>query len=392
ARRLERLVIICNALLTKSRILKNNSLLEDFIKKTKPSIVSFYNNILEYVKLDEIQKEAIEEIQKENPDWKKIEKARNLMPTLKSKTKIQKESINEDALSDYEELKKLKNKKRTSEEEKRYRELVNKPIDTMRTSRTASIEKERSGEGSFVDRGIALIQHNPRLQRYIWTQMNKAGIKYPFVIKRYGTMIQVSINPEIPKEVKEKIDLNTIANDVMDKIKQKFQHKYNRWAFKIIEKESGGHKGITNIAGLGTLGIMRKKDREELKYLKTLEDRVKKLKKRKLTKNELEQLDKAEYLLKKRDILNELDKEYYTKLKRTLDITIESLMPKTFKRLQELKDKKEKEAEKRSQIIDEIQEEFLKILKENFGDIKLTGGEKEYEFENLKNLFSSILD
>lgn len=357
ARRLERLGILCNALLTKSGILKNTSLLEQFVKETKPSIVSFYNNILKYVRLHDIQEEAIEELEKENPDWGKIEKSRRRMPTLKSKSKIQRhvESINEEALEDEEELERLKAKgsKRTKEEEKRFKELINKPIENLRQRRAATAEKERSGEGSFEDRGIALIQHNPHLQRYLWTQMNKAGVKFPFVIKRYGTMIQVAANPELPEVVKKKVDLNEVANDVMKMIRDKFQNKYNTWAFKIIDSERGGHKGITNIPAFGTLGIMKKDDRGRLKYLQSLEDRIKKLKSKK---------DMGE------------------------------LMPKKAKELEELEAKKKKFAEKRTQIMNEVENEFIRILDEKFGDVNLKGGEKEYEFEDIETLFRSVLN
>ena len=345
-RRLERLGIICNALLTKSGLLKNTSLLDEFIKQTKPTIVSFYNNILKYVRLNDIQQEAIKEFEKKDPDWEKIEKSRNRMPTMRSKTRIQpqSESINEGALEDEEEREalKAKGKNRTKDEEERLKELINKPIDVIRKRRAAAAEKERTGEGTFEKRGIALIQRNPRLQRYLWTQMNKAGVKFPFVIKRYGTMIQVAANPELPDEVKEKVDLNEVANDVMKMIKNKFQNKYNTWAFRIIDSERGGHKGITNIPAFGTLGIMKKDDRGRLKYLKSLEDRIKKLKgKRKMGE----------------------------------------LMPEKAKELEKLLAKKKKFAEKRTQIMNEVEEEFIRILDEKFGEIELKGGSKEYEFE-----------
>lgn len=391
ARRLERLGIISNALLTKTNLLKNDSLLEDFIKKTQPSIVSFYNNLLKYVRLDKIQSEAVKELSKENPDWEAVEKSRLLMPTMKSKIEIQpkNESLNESALEDWEELERLKNKNRNTEEEKRYRELINQPIDKLRKSRAKAARKEREGEGSFEDRGIALIQHNPRLQRYLWTQMNKAGVKYPFVIKRFPTLIQIAINPEIPQEIKEKIDLNAIAGDVMEKIKDKFQTKYNSWAFNIIEKERGGHKAITNLPAFGTLGIMKKKKREELKYLEALENRVKKIRDhRDLSPEKKERLNKALEMLDNKDT-KPLDREYYEKLVRRLKPEMETLMPAKAKRLKELKVEKEQESEKRTQIMDEIEEEFIKILKQNFSDIHLTGGDEEWEFtESLDNILS----
>lgn len=382
--RLERLGIICNALLTKSGILNDNSLLEDFIKKTQPSIASFYNNILKYVRLNDIQEEAIRELRKENPDWEMIEKARKIMPTQKAKNRIQKgSSFNESALKDYEELEQLRSKKRTKEEEERYRELINKPIEKMKKSRAEDVEKERSKDTSFLKRGSALIQHNPRLQRYIWTQLNTKGMKYPFVIKRYSTFIQIAVNPDLPKEVKETIDLGQIADEVMKSVQNKFENKYNSWAFKIINKERGGHKGITNIPALGTLGLMKKADREELKYLQSLESRVKKLKtsNRELSDEDKKKLEKAQEMLSKD--LSDVDREYYEKLEKLLSSPMRKFMPNKLDRLVDLKDKKKYFAKKRTEIMDEIIEEFIRQFEAKFNpkDIKISGGKKEYEFE-----------
>lgn len=412
ARRLERLGIICNALLTKSGILKNSSLLEEFIKKTKPSIVSFYNNMMDYVRLNDIQDEAIKEIAKENPDWDKIERARKAMPSKRAASKIQasgektparsriraiekNEDIDEGALEDYEELQKLKKKgdKRTEEEEERYKELVDQPISQLRSRRAASAEKAKSS-GDLVPKGAVVLQSNPRLQRYLWTQMNKAGLKYPFVIKKYATFLQVAVNPELPSAVKDYVDLGAVATDVMTEVRKKFENKYNSWAFKIIEKERGGHKGITNIPALGTLGLMKKADREELKYLESLEDRIKKLKtlgSRKLDEKDKEKLKKARQMLK-RKTATDVDKEYYAKLEKILAPTMEKMMPEKAERLKELKNKKKESAKKRKEIMEEIIEEFQRQFKKKFKaqedvpvigktNVKLTGGRKEFEFE-----------
>jgi hypothetical protein len=455
SRRLERLGILCNALLTKSNILKNTGLLSSFIKETQPSIVSFYNNILKYVRLNKIQDEAIKEISKENPDWDKIEKSRKAMPSQKAKEDIKtpaklsakhriravekNEDIDEGALEDEEELQNLKKKgtKRTDEEEKRYKELVNKDIDILRARRETSAEKAKTS-GDFKPRGATITQTNPKLQRYLWTQMNKKGLKHPFVIKKYATFIQIAINPELPKVVKDYIDLGKVAKNVLSKVRNKFGNRYNDWAFNVIEKESGGHKGITNISGLGTLGLMKKADREELKYLESLESRINSLKNlgsRKLDEKDKEKLDNARKMLKKktttpeekekyqkivdelsidkktlssddkerlkeakkmlrRTTMTDLDKEYYTKLEKTLAPTMEKMMPEKAKRLKELKTKKENTANIRKKIMREIIEEFQNEFEEKFKatreglpligktPIKLEGGKKEYELEN----------
>ncbi len=391
--RMERLGILCNALLSDSKILKNNSLLETFIKMTKPSIISFYNNIIEYIRLNNIQEEAIKELRKEHPDWDMIERSRRIMPTQKTKNRIHKgASFNESAIDDYEELNTLKGRKRTREEQERYQQLIDRPLNKIRAVRASSIEKERSKDTTFLKRGSTLIQQNPRLQRYIWTQLNTNGLKYPFIIKRYATFIQISNNPELPQEVRDKIDLGEVANEVMRIVQEKFENKYNSWSFDIINKEKGGHKGITNIPALGTLGLMKKTDREELKYLKSLEKRVRALKKRRsLNDGDKAKLEKADEMLDNPDI-SELDREYYKKLHKYLSHPMKILMPEKLDRLIELKDKKKYFSKKRTEIMDEIIEEFINQFEKQFGaskeeptmgDVEIGGGKKEYEFESV---------
>jgi len=393
---MERLGIISNALLSKSGILKDNSLLEDFIKKTKPTMISFYTNILHYVRLNDIQEEAIKELRKEKPDWDMIERSRRVMPTQKAKNRIQKgASFNESAIDDYEELEKLKNKKRNKEEDARYKKLMSGPIDKMRAARAETIKKEKGKETGFERRGSTLIQNTSRLQRYIWTQMNTKGMKYPFVIKKYPTFIQIAVNPDLPDDIRDKIDLGEVSNDVMKEIRTKFENKYNKWAFDIIDSEKGGHKGITNIPALGTIGIMKKADREELKYLKSLNDRIKKLSKarKEMSSEDKIKLEKAKQMLDNKEI-KEVD---YDKLEKLLSSPMKAIIPGKFERYRELKDKKKYYAKKRVEIMDEIVEEFINQFEKKFGaskdipvmgknkDVKLSGGKKEYEFEGMIN-------
>ena len=382
SRRLERLGILCNALLTKSGLLKNDSLLEEFIKKTSPSIVSFFNNILLYTRLDDLQKEAIKELGSKDPDWVAINKIRDIMPTDKSRNMIQ-PGLSESRLDDYEELQSLRNKDRTKEEEERYRELIDEPINKLRKSR-AEKAKAAKGNDDFEIKRTTLIQHNARLQRYLWTQMNKAGIKFPFIIKRFATFIQIAINPELPSEVKEKIDLNVVAKEVMTNVRDKFENKYNTWAFNIISGEMGGHPGITNIPALGTLGLMKKADREELKFLKSLKDRVSKLKSYKpdLNDEDKESLDKISELLKDDDLSN-INKDKYTQLKKYFKAPMRQLIPNKYEELVDLTKKKKYFAKRRTEIMDEIIEEFVKQLEDKFGTLEIPGGKKEYEFESL---------
>lgn len=402
--RMERLAILCNALLVYSKIVDNEGLMSQFIKETKPSLVSFYNNILKYNKLSKIQKEAIEELRKKDPNWEMVEKSRDLMPNIKSKMKIKrgnkmpmKDKIQEGALEDYEETETLKKKgaKRTEAENKRYKELVNKPIDDVRARRDDVMKAAKDSE-KFESKGATLIQKDGKMQRYIWTQLNKKGLKHPFVIKRYPTFIQVSVNPELPENIKKHIDLNKIRLEVLKRVRDWYGNKYNKWAFDIIDKESGGHKGITNISGLGTLGIMPKRNRERLKELQKIEKRIGDLKtygEGKLSPEDLKKLEIAEKMLANKD-LPKNEREHYEKLQKILMPTMERLMPGKAKEMKHLLDARIEYAKERTLIMDDIEIYFIEAFKKYFNasrdkpvmgknsDVKLTGGRKEYALES----------
>lgn len=402
--RMERLAILCNSLI--GEIADNDTLLPNFIKNTKPSLVSFYNNLLKLVRLNNVQMEAIKELGKIKPNWEKVEKARELMPTLKSKMAITRDPkvpyrdkvkpIEEGALEDYEKLEKLKKKgsKRTEKEQEQYLELVNKPFNIQREITKNSIERAKQ-PGMLVSKGATLVQNDSKIQRYIWTQMNKKGLKHPFVIKRYSMFIQIAVNPELPDNIKELIDLNKIRIEAMEEVKKKHMNKFNKWAFDIVEKESGGHKGITNISGLATIGLMPKADRERLKELETLKQRISDLRvygRGKLSEEDKEKLKKARDILKKKDI-DDATKHYYQKLEKILMPTMERLMPEKAAEMKELLEKKEKFAEERKKVMDTIEIELLAALKRRFNtsedipvmgknsDVKITGGAEEFEME-----------
>jgi len=87
-------------------------------------------------------------------------------------------------------------------------------------------------------------------------------------MRQWTTFLQMGLNPNVPKELKEKLDLGKYMRAAIKEVRDEMGTKYEDWAFDIIQSESGGHKGITNVSGLGTLGIMPKKLRERLKELK----------------------------------------------------------------------------------------------------------------------------
>lgn len=172
----------------------------------------------------------------------------------------------------------------------------------------------------------------------------------------------------------------------------------NRWAFEIIKKESGGHKGITNISGLGTLGIMLKQSREELKELEAIKKRISNLKtfgKGKLSEKDKENLEKAVKVLES-DKATEAEKKEAKRLKKILMPTMEEMMPDKAKRMQELLDNKEVYANERKYIMDFIEEEFIIAFKKYFkasdeipimDGYRLSGGLKDFTIDPPKKRY-----
>ena len=371
--RMERLAILVNAIMSETGLWNNSTVLEGFIKKVKPSLVSVYNTLLDTARLNTIQKQGITELGKDNPDWALVEKIRASMPDKRSReavvspkskmksrvkelalTKEQRaekleqrkadeaekaakraekykknEDIDEGAFEDREELLKLRAKEdKTSDEKARIKELSD-PVPRIRERRESSLKKHtkpyKDKEKSKFERKGVVTYAPAKTQRYLWSLLQKEGIKSPFVIKKFGSMIQVAINPDIPDEVKKNIDLNKMRLAVMAEVKKEVNDKYQDWAFDIIEKDSGGHKGITNITGLHLINLAPKKVREELKYIKSFEDRIKALKGygyRKLTGDDKEKFHKAAAIVKSvesKDPLTDEDRDLFKRLKLELN-------------------------------------------------------------------------
>ena len=167
--------------------------------------------------------------------------------------------------------------------------------------------------------------------------LERDGVKSPFVLKRFGTMIQVALNPYAPKEVKETIDLGALASQILNELETQFKKdgKYSDWFMKIIKKESGGHKAITNISGLGTIGLMPSKDRERYEEIINLKNRVKKVGKK-----------------------------------------FEIMMPNKKEELDKLETKKKEYAQERTKAMDFIEKRFYDILWQKYHGIKIPGSGK----------------
>jgi len=96
--------------------------------------------------------------------------------------------------------------------------------------------------------------------------------------------------------------------EALKEVRDEMGTKYEDWAFDIIEQESGGHKGITNISGLGTIGIMPKKLREELNDLKN-NDKYKRYKALPLAKQRSLSLPGVDAIQKRIDELEDIKKQ-----------------------------------------------------------------------------------
>ena len=211
---------------------------------------------------------------------------------------------------------------------------------------------------------------------------------------------QVSLSPEMPKELRDDIDLPALAKAILPDVKEKFQNKYNKWAFDIIEKEMGGHKSITNIGSLGTLGLMPKKLRTELKELKPIVERINKLKIMKPGNSKVGKAKKAEFLakipylkakLERADELEELKKEAAKKKVEVMDYFKKLMADETEKEIERVlagkkkmrvgnpDNEKLKKAIKAESVLDEIKgralnesskprREFKKIAKKHGED------------------------
>ena len=538
AGRMERLAILSNALLTSTRVLDNRAALSHLIKTTNPSLVAFYNNLLQVVRLTDIQKQAVEELSKENPDWALIEKIRNRMPTMamrkqvvvkedssgyqnqshdnsgaymdvpepkrklpkktkfdKHPEKIQKvkdfmgpygarsetmpnrgdhligkawkamkeefadddmqkaldkgtkkslkyyqkmrnpnskdkknivtkapkidsrqnhqgfnivgnqnEDVNEATMESIEELEKLQKewndlaqqgkdmKDVAPEKWARLKFLTNEYRDKIAGSRQAAVETQTNPEktkfSKVGDKGL-IIKQNPlggqSVERFVGNLLSKqSGERYPFLFRRYPTFFQVNVNPDTEQELRKNVDLGKVTQDVLRTIAQKFENKYNKWAFDIIRKESGGHASITNVSGLGTLGLMPKK-LNAVKHLDAVLGDAKHNEKivKDLTRSgfEPEQIDHIIKQAKNAIMQTEASRELFKNIEgleqrlrklKSSDAKLKEVMPTKWVTLQFLKKFKEIYAQDRNEIMDAIENEFKKEIEARYAGAKVT--------------------
>lgn len=337
--RLERLAVLTQALLADSGVFRNESLAKKLIRESKPSIVSIYNTAKELARLSNLQKVAIKELEKEKPDWDTVNKIRNKLLKKVGKEAAEKVSsskqparsrLNEaakDELEKEDRIDELENKKKkgnlTDAEKKELQRLkTDEPIGKVKTKREGAIKKHtQKSKTGFKQKGSMMNWSAGQVQRYLWTQLHEKGVRSPFVIRNLGPGLQISINPDLPKEVKETVNLEAMMKGILKKVKEEIGGA--DWAWNVIMSESGGHKGITNISALNLLGLMPKKYREELKEIEGYEQRIKNMKTRgtssKLDERQKAKLKRAKELIKKVENLGRYTPEEEAILRRAAD-------------------------------------------------------------------------
>jgi len=375
--RLDRLAIILNSLL--SQILKKNpTAIKEMLKdpNTKASVVSVYNQSMKYAKLNNKQVDALEELKKESPDWNKIDSIRNELPKSMAKETTKEVATGKKRRTSYkdvsdernasrgkiksreemakkgeEDLEKATKKYWTGAKErelealqKRLKELgeaiedmtkeeILKRIEELKKEKKESISKFQSVGDNVIRQDAKSTRDYPG--RFTGSVLTKKGSKerYPFQIKRFSGMIQVSANPDLPDEQKKemKVALVDDMQDILDRIERKHKTRQNSWAWEKIKNKSGGHQSITNITGLNMLGLMPKKERTELKNLEEF-----------LGRSKLPAAQK------------------------------ENKYPEKYARLQELKNMKEESAKERETIMNDIEMEFYKILNNKYKGAKVS--------------------
>ena len=352
----EKLAILTSVLVNEL-IKKNPEAAKEVIRKAKPTLISIYSTVKRYIGLTRIQDEAISELTKDDPDWNIIDKARKSMPNKEMRDKIRKgEKISsivdrdisnsktekdiEKAKSGYwsdkeeRELQALENKERSEEEDKRYKEL--KTLKEIK-------------KGNFKIYGNTVVQriYSPAAAtgRYLPAiVLNSENKRSPFLARRFNDMIQFSLNPDIDN--KEGIDLVADMKEIINKADKKFSTRKNGWAFNIIKEKSGGHAAITNISGIGTLGLLDSKEkREKFKELKGIDEKINSLKS-----------------------FKSKDENFIKKLK---DLSFDVISKKRSDEYNNLLKEKDAQSEYKKMVMDYMLAEFIRFLNEKYKDRKV---------------------
>jgi len=274
--RMERLAIITNLLLGKL-LGSNPTAVNKLIMTANPSLVSVYNTASKLAKLNNKQAAAIKELSKANPNYDLIKKTKAELPPEMAKEVVKQKKQQGGGQQKRKGIQKLQSLEQT-------RKTRKEEIKTQTNPKTTQFKKGND---------YVIIQTHKKggggqPQRFTGSLLTKqSGDRYQAMMREWSTMFQISMNPDLRLEDKEKVNLakgvDKILGDVIRDVnngKIKVSDRgMTKWALtKVIRPEAGGHAGIATVGGLGTLGLAPKSVREELKKLYAYEERVKKLK------------------------------------------------------------------------------------------------------------------
>lgn len=273
------------------------------------------HTILSQISRGKYHKTAVDYFLKEAPNSiygminyaKKLRKAINLQDaaTRKMKERVKKkkagkkldpeeekervEKAKEEAKIIQKQIEKMGFPKLAKEITSDFKSVYLRPREEMIQGTKEYMKAQERGEGPYVGANKYVViselsgknQPNRYLSFAIPNNIDPEMKRYLSAIRYWEGMgfMQASISPDAPDEVKEKVDLGKVTEEVIDAMQEKFGNKFNGWAFERIRDEAGGHKGITNLGGFGMLGLMPKKFREEQKDLKKIVDRIKSINK-----------------------------------------------------------------------------------------------------------------
>lgn len=223
-----------------------------------------------------------------------------------------------------------------TEELNNLKETNKKTIEPLETERNTK-------QGQFQRVGVVMRQAPGSTKdmpgRYVGSLLEKDGKLSPFVLKRFGTMIQVAVSPTVAKKAPEAlkdVDLGKMANSILDDLEADFKAKKEyAWFVPKIKKQSGGHAKITTISALGMIGLMPAPDKEKLENLEAVKSRVVKVGK-----------------------------------------NFDTMMPNKAAELKSLQEKKEEYAKKRTEAMNFIEKRFYEILWEKYKGISVPGSGK----------------
>jgi hypothetical protein len=323
--RLERLAILTKTFV-EDAIKSDPEVAKELIRVSSPSLVSVYSNFIKLYKHNATKNKVYNELVKENPNWEMIDSLRSSLPerlkattskedlkgTRKFKSRkewidyaernlakaktgyLTKEEETEETEKAESKIKDLnlyirtirnyienykKDPVKNKEEIKKYETNLKEYSSEIKQIKKELEEKLSKKKGQFQRIGNTMRQDATSLKdypsRYLGSALNIGGARSLFNVKRFNAMIQISLNPDAPEDLKKEVDLAAVANKVLKETRKKYETFSNKWAFELIEDASGGHKAITTFSKLNLLGLLKKKDRDRLKELEALNKRAK---------------------------------------------------------------------------------------------------------------------